>query len=163
MKFVDSVEIGLPRGEVVALFSDPELLPKWLRGVERLEPVSREYGEKGSVTRFVFRQGGNEMEELQTATVREPEDLTGIAGETDVIFEREQVAEGMRCTTRDRLIELNPRRTRWESENEYRFDDLMMRMAAPLMRSSFQKQTRVRMRDFKAFAEQGIDVRSVAD
>lgn len=36
----------------------------------------------------------------------------------------------------------------------------VLRLLAPLMRGAFQKQSRQHMQDFKAFAEQGLDVRS---
>lgn len=160
MRYTDSVEIGLRREEVVRLLSDPDSLPMWLRGLVRHEPVRGAHGEVDTVSEVVLRHGTEEMAGTETVIAREPADLTGISGETDVVFERELVADGMRCVTRDRLIELNPRRTRWESENEYRFDSMKMRLLAPLMRSAFQKQTRQHMQDFKAFAERGIDVRS---
>lgn len=160
MRFNDSVEIGLPRYEVLRLLSDPGHLSKWLRGLVSHEPVSGVHGEVGTVSRVVFRNGSEEMEGTETITRREPADVAGLSGETDVLFERELVADGMRNVTRDRLIEMNPRRTRWESENEYRFDSLKMRLLTPVMRGEFQKQTRQHMRDFKAYAEQGVDVRS---
>lgn len=160
MRFIDSVEIGLGREETVRLLSDPQHLPMWLRGLVRHEPISGGHGEVGTVSKVVFRSGADEMEAIETVTAREPADLTGLAGEDEVLFERELVAEGMRNVTRDRLIELNPRRTRWESENEYTFSALPMRLAAPFMRRMFQKQTRRHMQDFKAFAERGVDVRT---
>ena len=53
--------------------------------------------------------------------------------------------------------------TRWESENEYRFRALPMRLLAPLLRGTFRKQSLRHMQDFKAFAEHGTDVRDAAD
>ncbi|GAA0340339.1 hypothetical protein [Micropruina glycogenica] len=44
----------------------------------------------------------------------------------------------------------------WQSANEYRFTGLPMRLIAPLMRPALSLQ---HMRDFKAFAEHGADVR----
>lgn len=160
MRFTDSVEIGLQREETVRLLSDPAYLPMWLRGLVHHEPVRGVHGEVGTVSKIVLRHGSEEMEGIETVTVKEPSELAGISGETDVIFERELVVEGMRSITRDRIVELNPRRTRWESGNEYRFDSLKMRLLAPLMRGTFQKQSRQHMQDFKAFAERGVDVRS---
>lgn len=163
MRFNDSVEIGLPRDEVVRLLSDPEHLPFWLRDLVSHEPVSGVHGEVGTVSKVVFRNGPELMEATETVTMREPADPIGIPGEAEVIFERELVADGMRNVTRDQLIELNPRRTRWESQSDYRFDSLKMRLLAPVMRTAFQKQTRKHMQDFKAFAEQGIDVRATGN
>jgi hypothetical protein len=75
-----------------------------------------------------------------------------------VHFEREIVAEGMWSAARERFTEVGPETTLWESENEYRFS-LPMRLVAPFMRGVFRKQSLQHMQDFKAFAEQGTDVR----
>lgn len=60
---------------------------------------------------------------------------------------------------RDRIIEAGPNTTLWESESEFRFDGLLMRLVALLMPGSFRKQSQQHMQDFKAFIEQGTDVR----
>ncbi len=59
---------------------------------------------------------------------------------------------------RDRLTASGPGSTLWVSENEYRFTGLL-RLAAPLLRGAFVKQSRQHLADFKAFAESGTDVR----
>jgi hypothetical protein len=60
---------------------------------------------------------------------------------------------------RDRLTEAGPETTLWASENEYRFSGLPRRLLALFMRGAFHKQSQQHMQDFKAFAEQGTDVR----
>jgi hypothetical protein len=60
---------------------------------------------------------------------------------------------------RDRLTEAGPETTLWESESEYRFSGVLMRLVGLLMPSSFRKQSLQHMQDFKAFAELGTDVR----
>jgi hypothetical protein len=59
--------------------------------------------------------------------------------------------------------ETGPETTLWESENEYRFSGLMMRLVGLLMPGSFRKQSLLHMQDFKAFAEHGQDVRDAKD
>lgn len=60
---------------------------------------------------------------------------------------------------RERLTEAGTAATLWQSANEYRFTGLPMRLIAPLMRPALRKQSLQHMRDFKAFAEHGADVR----
>ena len=86
-------------------------------------------------------------------------DLHGIPRESVVHFDREIVGKGMWSAARDRLTEAGPETTLWESENEYRFSGLLMRLVGLLMPGAFRKQSRQHMQDFKAFAEQGTDVR----
>jgi hypothetical protein len=103
--------------------------------------------------------GKQKFEGIETITRREPVDLHGIPSETVVHFEREIVGEGMWNAVRDRLTEAGPQTTLWQSENEYRFSGLMMRLVGLLIPGAFRKQSRQHMQDFKAFAEQGQDVR----
>lgn len=159
MKYTVSTEIGLPRERVAQLLAAPENMPKWLRGLVAHEPLSGVHGEVGTVSRVVLRMGEREMECTETITRREPADLCGIPPDTVVHFDRTIVAPGMWSATRDRLTESGPHRTLWESENEYRFSNPLMRLFGPLMGGAFRKQSRVHMEDFKAFAEQGRDVR----
>ena len=66
---------------------------------------------------------------------------------------------GYWSAARDRLSEAGPETTLWVSENEYRFTGLPMRLMGLFMPGAFRKQSRQHTQDFKAFAEQGKDVR----
>lgn len=163
MKYTDSLELALPRKTVVLLLADPELLPRWLRGLVRHEPLNGEHGKVGTESRVVLQMGQQQMECTETITRREPADLQRISVEDVVQFDREIVAPGMWSITRDRLTDVGPETTLWVSENEYRFSSLAMRLLAPVMRGAFRKQSRQHMEDFRAFAEQGSDVRAGDD
>lgn len=159
MKYIVSIDIALPRERVVQLLADPAHLPKWLRGLARHEPVSGEHGQVGAESRVVMRSGRQAMEGTETITRREPADLYEIPGDRIVHYEREIVADGMWNAARERLIETGPEATLWVSENEFRFGSVPMRLVAPLLRGAFRRQSQQHMQDFKAFAEQGTDVR----
>lgn len=159
MKYTNSIEIALPREKVAQLLADPAHLPKWLRGLVLHEPVNGIHGRLGTTSRVVMQSGQRKMECTETITRRDPADLNGIPKESVVHFDREIVGPGMWSVVRDRLTELNPATTLWESESEYRFNGLLMRLVALLMPGSFHKQSQQHMQDFKAFAEHGKDVR----
>jgi uncharacterized protein YndB with AHSA1/START domain len=159
MKYTVSIEIALPRDRVAQLLADPAQMPKWLRGLVSHEPISGTHGQVGTVSRVVMQMGKQEFEGTETITRREPVDLQEIPSGGVVHFEREIVGEGMWSAARERLTEAGPQATLWESENEYRFSGLMMRVVGLLMPSAFRKQSLQHMQDFKAFAEQGQDVR----
>lgn len=158
MKFTTSSEIALPRQLVVELLTDPAHRAKWLRGLVSHEPLTGVEGHMGTESRVVFGEGKRTMECIETITRREPTDLHDIPGDKVVHFDREIVAQGMWSAAQESLSESSPGATVWVSVNVYRFSGLM-RLIAPLMRGSCIKQTRQHMRDFKAFAEEGIDVR----
>ncbi|MFI7285205.1 SRPBCC family protein [Streptomyces anulatus] len=159
MKYTVSIEIARPRERTVQLLADPANMPKWLRGLVVHEPLNGVHGQVGTESRVVMRMGQRIFEATETITRREPADLHGIPEGSVVHFDREISGEGMWSVTRDRLTEAGPETTLWVSENEYRFDGLLMRLVGLLMPGTFRKQSRQHMRDFKAFAEQGEDVR----
>ena len=158
MKYTVSIEIALPRERVAQLLADSAHLPKWLRGLVLHEPRSGVYGQVGTESRVVLQMGQQKLEGTETITRREPANLHGIPRDSVVHFDREIVAKGMWSAVRDRLTEAGPEPPLWGSENEYRFS-LPMRLVAPFLRGAFRKQSLQHMQDFKAFAEQGTDVR----
>jgi hypothetical protein len=159
MKYTVSIEIDLPLQKVAQLLADPAHLPKWLRGLVLHEPIHGTHGQVGTRSRVVMQMDQQKFEGIETITLREPADLRAIPKGSVVQFEREIAGEGMWNIARDRLSEAGPQTTRWESENEYRFSGVMMRLVALLMPGAFRKQSLRHMQDFKAFAEQGQDVR----
>jgi carbon monoxide dehydrogenase subunit G len=163
MKYTVSIEIALPREKVVQLLADPAHLPKWLRGLVLHEPLSGEHGQLGTKSRVVMQMGQRKIECTETITRREPADLREIPKTSVVHFDREIVGEGMWSAVRDRLTEASPETTLWESENEYRFSGFLMKLVGLLMPGAFRKQSQQHMQDFKAFAEQGKDVREATD
>ncbi|MCZ2837121.1 SRPBCC family protein [Modestobacter sp. VKM Ac-2985] len=159
MKHTNSIEIALPREGVAQLLADPAHFPKWLRGLVLHEPLSGTHGQLGTTSRVVMQSGQREIEVTETITRRDPADLHGIPEGIVVHFGREIVGAGMWSVVRDRLTEADPRTTLWESESEYRFSGLLMRLVGLLMPGSFRKQSQQHMQDFKEFAERGKDVR----
>ncbi|MEV0459266.1 SRPBCC family protein [Catellatospora methionotrophica] len=163
MKYTVSTEIALPLDRAVQLLADPAQLPQWLRGLVLHEPIQGTHGQVGTTSRVVLQMGEQKIEATETITRREPADLAELPRGTVVHFEREIVSEGMWSAVRDRLTEAGPQTTLWESESEYRFTGLMMRLVGVVMPGAFRKQSRQHMADFKAFAEQGHDVRDARD
>ena len=162
MGYTVSTRIALPRQRVVQLLADPATYPMWLRGLVVHEPISGAPGEVGTTSRVVLRMGRQEVECLETVTRREPADLHRIPQDSVVRFDREIVGKGMRSVVRDRLTAAGPEETLWESESEYRFSGLLMRLVGLVMPGAFREQSRAHMQDFKAFAERGQDVRDTA-
>lgn len=159
MKYTVSIEIALPRARVAQLLADPAHLPKWLRGMVLHEPISGAHGQVGTRSRVVLQTGKQTMECTETITRREPVDLEAIPQGSVVHFEREIVADGMWSAVRERLTEAGPQTTLWQSESEYRFSGMLMRLVGFMMPGAFRKQSLRHMEDFKAFAEHGQDVR----
>jgi hypothetical protein len=159
MKYTVSIEIALPCERVVQLLADPAHIPKWVRGMVLHEPLRGLHGQVGTISRVVMQTGQQTFEASETITRREPANLHRIPRNSVVHFDREIVAKGMWSVVRDQLTEAGPETTLWAQESEYRFSGLPMRLVGLFMRGAFSKQSQQIMQDFKAFAEQGTDVR----
>jgi len=159
MKYTVSIEIAQSLERTVQLLADPAQMPKWLRGLVLHEPLSGVHGQVGTRSRVVLQTGQQKFEATETITRREPADLRDIPAGSVVHFEREIVGGGMWSAARERLTEAGPETTLWESENEYRFSGVVMKLVGILMPGTFRKQSLQHMQDFKAFAERGEDVR----
>ena len=148
MKYTVDIEIDLPRSRVVELFDSTENLYKWQRGLQSFEPISGEPGQVGAKSKLVFKMGKRDMEMVETITTRE------LPGAFNGTYE----AKGVFNVVNNRFIEVGPEKTRWESENEFRFSGFM-KVIGFLMKGAFPKQSLKYMKDFKSFAEEGKDVR----
>lgn len=149
MKYSVSIVIELPRATVIELFDNPANLPCWQRGLQSHQLVSGRAGQVGARSRLVFQMGRRRIEMLETITRR------NLPDEFDGTYE----APGVFNIVCNRFVALSPSQTRWESDNEFRFSGLFMKFIGLVMRGAFPKQSQQYMQDFKAFAEQGVDVR----
>ncbi len=138
---------GGEHGEILRCDPPQRLRVSWLFGPEADEwPGTSEL----EVLLSPSPAGGTEFELVHAAAAGEPMFPTYGPGAGGVGWD-------LHLLTLAR--EAGPNTTLWESENEFRFDRLLMRLVALLMPGSFRKQSRQHMQDFKAFAEQGTDVR----
>jgi hypothetical protein len=151
MKYTVETEINLPREEVIRLFDSQKNRRKWQEGLQSFEHLSGEPGQPGAKSRLVFQMGKRRIEMIETITARELPDRFG--GTYD--------AKGVHNIVENRFIETGPDTTKWESENEFQFSGFM-KLIGFFMAKAFPKQSLKYMHDFKAFAEEGKDVRERA-
>jgi uncharacterized membrane protein len=152
MKYTVQIDIDLPRHQVIELIKNADNLPKWQKGLLSSEGISGVPGQLGAKSRLVFKFGQGNMEMIETIT------KINLPDEFDGTYE----APGVFNTVKNRFIAVRENRTRWESENEFRFTTLSMKAMGFLMKSSFPKQSMAFLRDFKNFAENGTDVRTTS-
>lgn len=151
MKYTVEIEINLPRERVIELFDSTENLYKWQEGLQSFEHISGEPGQVGAQSRLLFKMGKREIEMVETITKRDlPDEFNGTYD-----------AKGVHNSVNNRFIELDPGRTKWICDVEFQFKGFM-KIVAWLMKGAFPKQSQKSMRAFKAFAEDGTDVREQA-
>ena len=147
MKYTVETEINLPRDRVIELFDNPDNMFKWQEGLQSFEHVSGEPGQPGAKSLLVYQMGKRRIEMMETITARNlPDDFDGTYD-----------AKGVHNVIKNRFVEVGPNKTRWVSENEFRFQGFM-KVIGLLFQSAFPKQSLKYMQDFKAFAEEGKDV-----
>ncbi|MEM7164691.1 MAG: SRPBCC family protein [Planctomycetota bacterium] len=148
MKYKVEIDIDLPRDRVIELFDSTENLYKWQDGLQSFEHISGDPGQAGAKSKLVFKMGKRNMELVETITKRElPDEFNGTYD-----------TKGVFNVVNNRFTETAPGKTRWESENEFQFQGFM-KVIGFVMKGAFPKQSLKYMKDFKAFAEDGKDVR----
>ncbi len=147
------IDIDLPRDKVVELFDSPENLFKWQPGLQSFEHISGTPGQPGAKSKLVSLNGKRRIELIQTITKRNlPDELNGT-------YEW----DGGKNTVENRFIELGPDRTKWVSTSSYDCTGFMMKLMMFVFGSKFREHNMTILRNFKAYCEEGRDVRASAD
>jgi carbon monoxide dehydrogenase subunit G len=142
MKYTSEIEIDKPIDRVIELFDNPDLMGKWMEGLQSFEPISGKPGQVGAKSRLRFKIGKREIEMVETITVRQlPEEFSGT-------YE----AKGVFNIVKNKFMALPGNRTRYVTEQEFQFSGFM-KVIGLLMPGAFRKQSLKSLNDFKNFAE----------
>lgn len=142
MKFTTEIEINSPINKVIELFDNPDNMKKWMKGLQSFEPISGNPGQVGAKSRLKFKMNKREIEMIETITVRNlPDEFSGT-------YE----VKGVLNIVKNKFIPLPDNRTKYVSEQEYRFNGFM-KILGFLMTSAFKKQSMKYLSDFKNFVE----------
>lgn len=143
MKFVESINIALPRERVWALFDNPENLRRWQPALKELRHESGMKGETGAVSKLVYDENGKEITLTETVTERQKPEL--MCGEYD---------SGMAVNRMyNRFVDVAANETRWEMIAEFEFRGIVWKLLSPLLRPTIRKRLRADMARFRKFAE----------
>lgn len=142
MKYSTEVIVNLPLTKVIPLFDSEENLFKWQPELISLEHLSGDKGEVGAKSMLRYKMGKREIEMVETITVKD------LPKEFSATYE----ANGVWNEVRNYFEELEGGKTRWYTENDFRFSGFM-KIIALLMPGSFKKQSQKYLDQFKAFAE----------
>lgn len=146
MKYTLTIEIDSPLSEVIGLYDNPDNWSKWRDGFVSFEALSGNPGDEGSKTKLVNKIGGGETEMTETVEVKNlPEEMT-------CTYEAPGNWFGAWNRVTIRFRELEPNKTHWEFDSEFRCKGILKVMAW-LMPGMFKKASFKEMENFKAFAE----------
>jgi hypothetical protein len=117
-------------------------MDKWMEGLQSFEHISGTHGQPGAKSRMKFKMGKREIEMIETITVRNlPAEFSGT-------YE----AKGVFNVVKNRFVPLPGDRTKYITENEFRFTGFM-KLIGWLMPGAFKKQSMKYLNDFKNFVE----------
>ncbi len=142
MNYDLSIDIALPREEVMRLFDDTSKLDQWQPGLRGFKLISGESRQVGAVTKLIYQIGGRHIEMVETVTHQNLPDEFFCTYKTKGIYnEIENYFSAVDANT-----------TRWKSKNVFRLSGFMW-LFTPIMKGPFRKQSLQYMEMFKAFAE----------
>lgn len=142
MKYTSEIVIHLPLKRVVELFDNVDNMAKWQPGLVSYEQLSGVPGQPGAKMKLSYKMGKRKIDMIETITKNDlPRELAGT-------YE----AKGVFNIISNRFEELGSDKTKWVSENEFRFKGFMILMGK-LMPGAFKKESYKHMEQFKAFAE----------
>ncbi len=142
MKYTDEIEINQPINKVVELFDNEDNLFKWMNGLQSIEHLEGNPGEKGSTTKMLFKEGKREIEMIETILENKlPEEFTAT-------YE----AKGVYNLAKISFVSLTDSKTKYLTEQEFQLKGFI-KLIGWLMPGVFKKQTNKYLKMFKEFAE----------
>jgi hypothetical protein len=145
-----SVDIDVPRDLVIELFDDPDNLAMWQGGLVSWTLREGKQGQPGAIADIVFQHGKQRIKMVEEVTKRNLPDA----------FNGTYTWGGNSNTVSNRFIEIGPDKTRWELQCQYTMNTFMMKAMALLCSRKFKQQHLLFMLAFRAFCEDGVDVRT---
>jgi hypothetical protein len=140
MKSRVELEINAPRAKVAELMADPRNNLRWMDEIDRIEPISGELGQPGSVYRLVPRKGTF----VFVATVVK----RALPTELRLSLQADTVS----VSVADTFLEVSHDKTKLMSEEIFTFKGLFGKVTGLLARPSIKRAHR-HMESFKRFAE----------
>lgn len=142
MKYTVEIEINKPIDEVVKLFDNEDNLFKWMEGLQSIEHLTGNPGEKGSTAKMLFKQGKREIEMIETViSLNLPEE-----------FIASYEAKGVYNLAKVSFLPIGDNKTKYVTEQEFQLKGFM-KVFGWVMPGAFKKQTAKYLQKFKEFAE----------
>ena len=148
MNYTLEIEIDQPKAKIAELFGNPDNLAYWQPGFQSCEPLESPAGEPRQY-RMLYKHGKRDIEMHETV----------IADDLPDKYTARYKAPGMVMHIENVFEELSSNKTRWVSHNTATVSGFFMRLMTFIMPGCFKKQSFLYMKHFKAFAEEGTDVR----
>lgn len=143
MKYTVDIIINQPVDKVIELFNNPDNMTKWMEGLQSFEHLSGTPGEAGAKSKLVFQMGSRTIEMIETIKTRNlPDNFTGTYDSGGAIN-----------ISKNKFVAIDADKTKWISDQEFKFKGFFMKAMGFFMPDTFKKQTLKYLTLFKNFAE----------
>ena len=142
IKYTEEIEINTNIDTVIALFDNPYNMQKYMDGIESYKIVEgniREVGAKAEMTVLMGEKKIIMIEEIITNNLPEEKKVTYTA---DAVYN----------IVTNKFIKVSENKTKFINEQEFEFKGFM-KIIGFFMPSSFKKQSRIYLQDFKEYVE----------
>lgn len=142
MKYTCKIEINRPIEQVIERFDSIDNMYKWMKGLQKIEPISGIQGEVGAKMKLTFQMGKRSMEMIETITVKDlPNEFSGTYD-----------AQGVHNIVKNYFKVIDNDRTLNYTEQEFQFKGFM-KIIGLLFPGAFKRQSMKYLEDFKEFVE----------
>lgn len=148
MQYSTEILIEKPISEVIKKMSSIDNLKHWHDGLVSTEHISGIPNAIGAKMKLNYRYGKRNMEIIETVTKQD------FPNEFHVSY----TIKGIRNIQENYFKATENDNTKWISKNEFQPTSFKMSMMLLLMPTSFKKQTKSYMTNFKNFVEKGASV-----
>jgi hypothetical protein len=124
------------------LINDPEKMKDWQPSLKSYEFVSGEPGKVGAKMKLVHQHGKKPMEMMETILEAE-----------DYYFKALYETKGVENIMVAKFTKENENTTQWETEQQFKFSSLFMKIIGFVFKGAFPRQTEKIMQQFKDYAE----------
>jgi hypothetical protein len=138
------LDINAPHAQLAELFANPRNNPRWMDDIERIEPISGELGQPGSVYRLVPKH--SRLVFVATVLTRT------LPRELKLLLHAPRVS----VLATDTFLKVSDRKTRLISEEVFTFTGIFRKIVSLLARRSIASAHRRHMESFKRFAERSM-------
>lgn len=143
MKYQVEIEINKPLDKVIELFDNEENAFKWMEGLESWDHISGTAGEAGAKSKMKFKMKKREIEMVETIEEKNLPEIMTMNYTTKGVFNRVE----------NRFSAIGDDKTKYVTNQEFKFESFGMKVMAFLMPGAFKKQSQKFLNDFKKFAE----------
>lgn len=142
MKYTSEIIIDLPVEKVIPLFDNQDNMFKWMEGLKKVTPLTKQQGEVGSRMEMYFELGKRKLHIIETILEKNLPKLMSCKYNT----------YGMENIVNITFEPINDSQTKYSTYSEYKFKGIFKLMSL-FSSKMFKKQSYKYLVDFKNFAE----------